>query len=96
MLPLLLLLGALVSGALAQESGAAGMSTAEVTWRIAVCCLLVAASAYCSGLTLAVMGLDPFTLEITSQAGTPKEREWALAILPVRRKGNQLLATLLW
>ena len=72
------------------------LTAPEVAWRVAACCILVLGSAYCSGLTLAVMGLDPQTLEITKAAGTPEERVWAAAILPVRRKGNQLLASLLW
>ena len=80
----------------AAAQDAVSMTPGEVTWRIVACCLLVAGSAYCSGLTLAVMGLDVYTLEITSAAGTPKEREYAQKILPVRKKGNQLLACLLW
>ena len=93
LLALLLLL--LVSPAAAQDA-AADMPPSEMAWRIALCCILVLGSGYCSGLTLAVMGLDPLTLEITKSAGTPQERAWAAAILPVRKRGNLLLCSLLW
>ena len=41
------------------------------------------------------MGLDTNQLEIVASTGTPKEKAAAMAVLPIRRAGNQLLCTLL-
>jgi hypothetical protein len=57
--------------------------------------LLLMASAMFSGLTLGVMGLDVGQLELKMTAGTPEEKMQAEKILPIRRRGNLLLCTLL-
>eukprot|EP01112_Ceratiomyxa_fruticulosa_P009526 TRINITY_DN2488_c0_g2_i2.p1 TRINITY_DN2488_c0_g2~~TRINITY_DN2488_c0_g2_i2.p1 ORF type:complete len:549 (-),score=119.29 TRINITY_DN2488_c0_g2_i2:53-1699(-) len=52
-------------------------------------------SALFAGLTLGLMTLDITGLDIVIASGTPKEREYATKILPLRARGNLLLCTLL-
>lgn len=57
--------------------------------------VLLALSGMFSGLTLGLIALDPMGLRIVKNCGTPKEREYATKIEPLRRKGNYLLCSLL-
>ena len=56
---------------------------------------LLCLSGLFSGLTLGLMSLDIQQLEITIAGGTPLERRQAERILPIRKRGNLLLCTLL-
>jgi metal transporter CNNM len=56
--------------------------------------LLICLSGLFSGLTLGLLGLDPIGLEII-MSGNTKDSIYARSILPIRKKGNQLLCTLL-
>jgi metal transporter CNNM len=57
--------------------------------------LLISFSALFSGLTLGLMGLDQTGLEIVMASDDPVNAACAKRIYPVRKKGNQLLCTLL-
>lgn len=57
--------------------------------------LLVAMSGIFSGLTLGLLSLDKFSLEILAEAGDELEKKRARQIMPLRRDGNLLLCTLL-
>lgn len=57
--------------------------------------LLVLCSAFFSGLTLALMGLDTTGLEIVMSGDDPVLSSAARKIYPVRKNGNLLLCTLL-
>ncbi|KAF7307580.1 CNNM transmembrane domain-containing protein [Mycena indigotica] len=56
---------------------------------------LVMASGLFAGLTLGYMSLDETQLNVLSISGTPKQREYANKIKPIRQNGHLLLVTLL-
>ncbi|TRM64004.1 hypothetical protein BD626DRAFT_568607 [Schizophyllum amplum] len=57
--------------------------------------VLVLCSGLFAGLTLGYMSLDETQLNVLSISGTPKQREYARKIQPVRKNGHLLLVTLL-
>lgn len=48
-----------------------------------------------SGLTLGLMSLDMMDLRVLSESGTEREKKYAAKIMPVRKRGNFLLCSLL-
>ncbi len=79
--------------------GAAAAATESLTGSYATdvalsVCLLVLSGLF-SGLTLGLMSLDVSGLDIVISGGDPQEAEYAKTILPLRKKGNLLLCTLL-
>jgi CBS domain containing-hemolysin-like protein len=65
-------------------------------WALVVFCLVtvVLSAMYC-GLTIGLLGMETIYLEIIADAGQEPDRTYARQILPVRKLGHQLLATLL-
>lgn len=57
--------------------------------------ILVLLSGLFAGLTLGYMSLDETQLHVLSTSGTPKQKEYARKIEPIRRNGHLLLVTLL-
>ncbi|TFK68901.1 DUF21-domain-containing protein [Pluteus cervinus] len=57
--------------------------------------VLVLSSGLFAGLTLGYMSLDETQLNVLSISGTPKQREYASKIMPIRKNGHLLLVTLL-
>jgi hypothetical protein len=57
--------------------------------------ILVLLSGLFAGLTLGYMSLDETQLQVLSISGTPKQREYANKIKPIRQNGHLLLVTLL-
>ncbi|RDB21713.1 hypothetical protein Hypma_011126 [Hypsizygus marmoreus] len=57
--------------------------------------VLVILSGVFAGLTLGYMSLDETQLNVLSISGTPKQREYANKIMPIRKNGHLLLVTLL-
>ncbi|KAF8995446.1 hypothetical protein BDQ17DRAFT_1250645 [Cyathus striatus] len=57
--------------------------------------VLVLLSGLFAGLTLGYMSLDETQLSVLSVSGTPKQREYARKIQPIRKNGHLLLVTLL-
>ncbi|KAJ7842260.1 hypothetical protein B0H14DRAFT_2781425 [Mycena olivaceomarginata] len=57
--------------------------------------ILVLSSGVFAGLTLGYMSLDETQLNVLSMSGTPKQREYANKIKPIRKNGHLLLVTLL-
>lgn len=64
-------------------------------FQIVLMVFLIIMSAFFSGLTLGLMGLDKTGLEIVMEGDDPKYREYATKIYPLRKRGNLLLCTLL-
>ncbi|KAF7792361.1 hypothetical protein EIP86_003397 [Pleurotus ostreatoroseus] len=57
--------------------------------------ILVLLSGLFAGLTLGYMSLDETQLHVLSVSGTPKQKEYAKKIEPIRKNGHLLLVTLL-
>ena len=68
----------------------------EIAWHqfLAMIALLVCSGLF-SGLTLGMMSLDVSNLELVIAGGDPVQKRQAERILPIRRRGNLLLCTLL-
>jgi metal transporter CNNM len=73
---------------------AEALTPGELALRVAGAVALLCLSALFSGLTLGLLGLGLSELEIVKEGGSPSERGYAAAILPVRAIGNRLLCTL--
>ncbi|KAL3914216.1 MAG: hypothetical protein SGPRY_007702 [Prymnesium sp.] len=56
---------------------------------------LVCFAGIAAGCTMGILSLDHLTLNLKLQEGTPCEREWAAAILPVVKRHHLLLVALL-
>ncbi|CDU22717.1 related to MAM3-protein required for normal mitochondrial morphology [Sporisorium scitamineum] len=57
--------------------------------------ILVVLSGLFAGLTLGYMSLDETQLQVLALQGTPKQKRYAEKIMPIRKDGHLLLATLL-
>ncbi|MEW5303613.1 MAG: hypothetical protein WDW36_006288 [Sanguina aurantia] len=71
-----------------------------MTWEESVtygvlCVFLVCTAGMMSGLTLGLMSLDMVDMEVLKRSGTPKEQQYAAAIMPVISNSHFLLVTLL-
>lgn len=69
--------------------------SAEFWGQIVAIFFLVALSGIVAGLTLGLMSLDTTNLSILEIAGTPQQQYHASRIIPIRKNGHILLATLL-
>ncbi|CAE7257289.1 Cnnm2 [Symbiodinium sp. KB8] len=74
---------------------AAGTDVGYEIFRWVTIVVLVALSGTFSGLTLGLLGLDTNQLAIVAESGSPDKRRDAQRIMPIRKRGNLLLCTLL-
>ncbi|KAL7754120.1 cell agglutination protein Mam3 [Sorochytrium milnesiophthora] len=71
------------------------LTEAQVWLTVATIIVLVLAGGLFAGLTLGLLSLDLTALEVLEQSGQEKEKEHAVKIKPIRKKGHWLLVTLL-
>eukprot|EP00667_Euglena_gracilis_P007205 EG_transcript_7279 len=64
-------------------------------WKLSLDVGLIVLSGLFSGLTLGLLGLDTTSLQVVAEAGNEVESQRAKRILPLRRRSNLLLCTLL-
>lgn len=64
-------------------------------WKISLAVVCSLLSGVFAGLTLGMMSLDLIDLRVLADSGTEKEKWYAEKIIPVRKRGNFLLCTLL-
>jgi len=62
---------------------------------VGIIMLCLAFSALFSGLNLGLMSMDQTELKIVANTGTEAEKRYARAIMPVRKRGNYLLCSIL-
>lgn len=96
---LLLLLSAAVLAHVAMAATKSNEPTGNGAWSkgslIVFCfCTVMLSAMYC-GLTIGLLGMETIYLEIIADAGQEPDKTYAQRILPVRKLGHQLLATLL-
>eukprot|EP00735_Rhodelphis_limneticus_P007392 TRINITY_DN19928_c0_g1::TRINITY_DN19928_c0_g1_i1::g.29010::m.29010 TRINITY_DN19928_c0_g1::TRINITY_DN19928_c0_g1_i1::g.29010 ORF type:complete len:384 (+),score=118.43,sp/A0JPA0/CNNM4_XENTR/35.71/5e-47,DUF21/PF01595.15/1.3e-26,CBS/PF00571.23/0.047,CBS/PF00571.23/0.92,ABC2_membrane_3/PF12698.2/0.13 TRINITY_DN19928_c0_g1_i1:42-1154(+) len=60
-----------------------------------ICCILVMLSGCSAGMTLGIMKLEPGELQLLSISGNKPVCDYATDVLPIRKRGNQLLCSLL-
>ncbi|RNF26458.1 uncharacterized protein Tco025E_01180 [Trypanosoma conorhini] len=78
-----------------QETHATGYASWPLALLLVTLLLNVTLAAMFAGLTIGLFGMNFVTLEIISSAGKEPDSTYAKKILPIRRYGHQLLATLL-
>mmetsp|Transcript_31402 Transcript_31402/g.89121 ORF Transcript_31402/g.89121 Transcript_31402/m.89121 type:complete len:704 (-) Transcript_31402:21-2132(-) len=84
------------AGILADEPPGNSSATGLPLWaNLIIALVVVCFSALFSGLTLGLMSLDKYGLEILMKGGDETERKQASVIYPLRKRGNLLLCTLL-
>ncbi|KAJ7194727.1 hypothetical protein GGX14DRAFT_475836 [Mycena pura] len=69
-------------------------STTSIVFAVLIPVLVLLSGVF-AGLTLGYMSLDETQLNVLSISGTPKQREYANKIKPIRQNGHLLLVTLL-
>ncbi|KAI8090068.1 uncharacterized protein B0P05DRAFT_529209 [Gilbertella persicaria] len=78
-----------------EEEHAVDPTSGEFWGQIIAILGLVVLSGIVAGLTLGLMSLDTTNLSILKLAGTPQQQYYASRIIPIRKNGHILLATLL-
>ncbi|KAL7323017.1 hypothetical protein PS15p_210979 [Mucor circinelloides] len=84
-----------LAGGHEEEEHTVDPKSAEFWGQIVAIFFLVALSGIVAGLTLGLMSLDTTNLSILEIAGTPQQQYYASRIIPIRKNGHILLATLL-
>ncbi|EKF31315.1 hypothetical protein MOQ_004852 [Trypanosoma cruzi marinkellei] len=83
------------NGTARSEKNANGYASWPLMLLLIIFFINVALAAMFAGLTIGLFGMNFITLEIISSAGKEPDSGYARKIIPIRRYGHQLLATLL-
>ncbi|KAH9589212.1 CNNM protein [Trypanosoma melophagium] len=78
-----------------KESNLNGYAAWPLPLLLVIFFISTALAAMFSGLTIGLFGMDFIMLDIISTAGKEPDKSYARKIIPIRRYGHQLLATLL-
>jgi metal transporter CNNM len=69
--------------------------SSEFIWTLVLAIFVIMLNGLIAGLILGFMSLDTTNLQVIATSGTEQQKRWAKRIMPIRKRGNLLLVSLL-